>query len=61
MNSEKNFVVFSQRLAATLMLGGCKLHKVSPSKEDNSKNVFFFDDNEKVRELVREYKLNQNK
>jgi hypothetical protein len=58
MNStnEKDFVVFSQRLAGYLMLNSCKLKKISKSKQDDTKFVYFFNDTETVRNLVEQYK-----
>ena len=52
---EKDYVVFSQRIAGFLMLNGCKLKKVSKSKKDESMLVYFFSNNETVRGLVNSY------
>lgn len=52
---EKDYVVFSQRMAGYLMLNGCKLKKVSKSKKDETMLVYFFNNNEIVRELVQSY------
>jgi hypothetical protein len=48
-------VVFSQRIAGFLMLNGCKLKKVSKSKKDESMLVYFFSNNETVKDLVNSY------
>lgn len=52
---EKDYTIFSQRLAGILMYNGCKLKKIKPSKKDASKFVYFFNDNETVRNLVDQY------
>lgn len=52
---EKDFVIFKQRLAGILMYHGCKIKKITPSKKDPSKFVYFFNDNETVRNLVKQY------
>jgi hypothetical protein len=59
MNNEKNFVVFKQHLAGFLMMNGCKLKDIAPAHDNETKNVFFFDDTEYVKELVKKYKFNQ--
>lgn len=52
---EKDFVVFKMALAGWLMQNGCRLKKITPSKKDATKFVYFFNDNENVRSLVEEY------
>jgi hypothetical protein len=37
------------------MLNGCKLKKVSKSKKDESMLVYFFSNNETVKDLVNSY------
>ncbi|WP_026561109.1 DUF5659 domain-containing protein [Bacillus sp. J37] len=53
--NEKDFVVFKQALAGFLMMNSCRLKKITPSKKDPSKFVYFFNDNETVRSLVDQY------
>ncbi|MBT2729436.1 hypothetical protein J7E63_21315 [Bacillus sp. ISL-75] len=52
---EKDYIVFSQRMAGYLMLNGCRLKKIKKSKKDETLFVYFFSDMEKVRNLVNEY------
>jgi Domain of unknown function (DUF5659) len=56
--NEKDFVVFSQRMAGYLMMNSCRLKKITRSKKDESKFVYFFSDNETVRSLVDQYSKN---
>jgi hypothetical protein len=55
LNQDKDYVIFSQRLAGYLMLNGCKLKKITASKKDKSKFVYFFYDNNTVRSFVEQY------
>lgn len=55
----KDYVVFSQRLAGYIMFKGCKLKKCSTSKKDETKLVYFFYDNQTVRDLVEQYQQNK--
>lgn len=56
---EKDYVIFSQRLAGFLMFNGCMLKKITKSKKNETKFVYFFNDNESVRNLVNQYQSNQ--
>ena len=56
---EKDYVVFSQKLAGYLMLNGCKLLKISPNKVDQSKNVFYFPNNIFVKKHVDDFLKNK--
>lgn len=53
---EKDFVVFSQRMAGYLMMQGCRLKKLKVDKDNSTKFVYFFSDNETVRSFVDQYK-----
>lgn len=53
--TKKQCVVYSQHLAGYLMQNGVKLLSIAPDNKDNTKNVFFFFDNEKVRKLKNEW------
>ncbi|MED4228119.1 DUF5659 domain-containing protein [Neobacillus cucumis] len=52
---EKDYVVFKQALAGFLMMNSCRLKKITASKKDQSKYVYFFKDTETVRSLVKQY------
>lgn len=52
---EKDYVVFKQALAGFLMMNSCRLKKITPSKKDQRKYVYFFKDTEVVRSLVKQY------
>lgn len=56
MNNKFNFETFvarSQFLAGYFMLKGHRLIAMSPDKEDETKNVFYFTNSER---LVKDYK-----
>lgn len=55
ITQEKDYVVFSQRMAGFLMMNGCRLKKIKLSNKDNTKFVYFFPDNETVRRFVEQY------
>ncbi|MDF2605921.1 MAG: hypothetical protein K0S34_111 [Bacillales bacterium] len=55
-NNEKDYVIFSQKLAGYLMMNSCRLKKIKNDKNNATKFVYFFADNEKVRSLVEDYK-----
>lgn len=57
MKNEKDMCIFSQKLAGWLMLHGCKLLKISPSKNDETKMVYYFPNTEFVASHVQSYKL----
>ncbi|WP_144700165.1 DUF5659 domain-containing protein [Fictibacillus phosphorivorans] len=54
---EKDFVVFSQRMAGYLMMNSCRLKKMKVDKDNSTKFVYFFSDNENVRKLADQYKF----
>lgn len=55
--NEKNtcYTIYSQKLMAILVLKGFVLVDMRPDKKGNGKNVFFFKDSPKIREVVEEY------
>lgn len=53
--SEKNYIVFSMRLAGYLMLKGCRLIKLKPSKNNADKFVYIFPDTSETHLHVQEY------
>jgi hypothetical protein len=55
MNTEKDYVIFSQRVAGILMQNGCRLKKIKPSNKDVTKFVYFFQNSETVRSIVEQY------
>ncbi|MBH0155993.1 hypothetical protein IHV10_06400 [Fictibacillus sp. 5RED26] len=55
--SEKDFVVFSQRMAGYLMMNSCRLKKMKVDKDNSTKFVYFFTDNQNVRKLAAQYKF----
>lgn len=48
-------VVYSQKLAATLMLKGFVLQGMEKNKDKSGKNIFYFKDSEELRNAVSEY------
>lgn len=52
---DKDFCIFSQTMAGWLMLNGCKLKKIAPSKQDSNKYVYYFPNTEYVNEYVQKY------
>lgn len=59
--TKKQCIVYSQRLAGYLMQNGVKLLSIAPDNKDNTKNVFFFYDNDRVRELKDEWFKNRQR
>ena len=56
MQTEKNYLtVFSQRLAGQLMQDGFVLMGMGKNDSNPDKNVFFFNDGDKIRAIVKEY------
>ena len=56
---KKEHIVFSQRLAATLMLQGFVLKKMGKSDKPNSnKNIFFFNESEDLLKAIERFKNN---
>ncbi|WP_154663458.1 DUF5659 domain-containing protein [Neobacillus dielmonensis] len=56
---EKDYVVYSQTMAGFLMLNGCKLKKMAPSKQDSSMYVYFFPNTDYVSEYAQRYIKNR--
>jgi hypothetical protein len=59
-NNDKNYIVFSMRLAGYLMLQGCRLIKTKPDKTNPNKHVYFFPKTTQVLEHVEKYKMIRN-
>ncbi|MED4016976.1 DUF5659 domain-containing protein [Sutcliffiella cohnii] len=55
MNNDKNYIVFSMRLAGYLMLNGCRLMKIKPSKDNPDKKVYIFPNTQEVMDHVEQY------
>jgi len=53
--SEKDYVVFSQRMAGYLMMNGCKLLKVKEHNNGTNRLVYFFPNNSHVLSKVNTY------
>ncbi len=53
--NEKDYVVFSQRMAGYLMLNGCKLLKVKAHNNSTDRLVYFFPNNDHVLSTVDTY------
>ncbi|WP_425203179.1 DUF5659 domain-containing protein [Priestia megaterium] len=53
--SEKDYVVFSQRMAGYLMKNGCKLLKVKEHNNSTNRFVYFFPNNTHVLSTVNTY------
>lgn len=49
MNKKKSMTIFSQSVCAKLMLRGNKLQGMKPDRKYPERNVFFFENTEKVR------------
>ncbi|GAB4074753.1 hypothetical protein GCM10028778_22560 [Barrientosiimonas marina] len=54
---ERDYVVFSQRMAGYLMFKGCKLLKMCPNRDIPDKNVYYFPNTDEVLKHVKDYKL----
>jgi hypothetical protein len=54
--NEKDYIVFSQKLAGYLMFNGCRLLKIKHDKETPTKFVYFFPNTEQVVGIVQKYK-----
>jgi hypothetical protein len=50
------YVIQNQSMAGYLMVNGFKLHKIEVSKKDPSRDVFLFEDTEKLRQAMSEFK-----
>ena len=58
MNEEKkkDLPVFSQYIAAQLLLNGFRLHNISRNHKYNDKTVFYFRDCKEVRDIIEKVK-----
>jgi hypothetical protein len=61
MKSNKDFLILDQQLAGLLMLKRHRLVTARPDKNDKTKNVFFFDYNNKFEEDFQILKKNKYK
>jgi hypothetical protein len=52
---EKDYVVFSQRMAGFLMMNGCRLKKIKNDKNESTKFVYFFPNTDYVKSFVEQY------
>lgn len=52
---QKDYIVFSQRMAGYMMLKGCRLLKIGQDKNVITKNVYYFPDTHYVKEYANEY------
>lgn len=57
---EKDYVVFSQRMAGYLMMNGCRLKKIVPDRKQPTKNVYYFPNTDYVKVRVEKYKNENN-
>nr|BDD43632.1 hypothetical protein 1 [Bacillaceae bacterium] len=55
MEQTKDYCVFSQTMAGFLMMNGCKLKKIAPSKRDESKFVYYFPNTDYVLQNAQQY------
>lgn len=53
---EKDYIVFSQKMAGYLMYNGCRLLKIKPDTNNPTKFVYFFPNKDHVLKHVEEYK-----
>ena len=56
MNEIKMITIFSQKLAGYLMMHSFVLVGMRPNKNNNGKNVFFFNDSPDLQMAIKEYK-----
>ena len=56
---EKDYVVFSQRMAGFLMMNGCRLKKIKNDLNTPTKFVYYFPNTDYVKTFVEQY-LNKN-
>ncbi|MGF6949582.1 hypothetical protein QF028_002087 [Neobacillus sp. B4I6] len=61
MNREKDFVVFSQRMAGFLMMNGCGLKKIKNDINIPTKFVYYFPNTDYVKNFVEQYLNKSNK
>ena len=59
MKSNKDFLILDQQLAGLLMLKRHRLVTARPDKNDKTKNVFFFNYNNKFEEDFQFLKLHK--
>lgn len=58
---EKDYVVFSQRMAGFLMMNGCRLLKIKNDINTPTKFVYYFPNTEYVKSFVDQYLNKFNK
>lgn len=56
-NNPKPFIIYSRKLAGYLLSQNCKLLKVRPNINDQFKDVYIFENTNKLIELIEDYKL----
>jgi len=61
LNREKDFVVFSQRMAGFLMMNGCGLKKIKNDINIPTKFVYYFPNTDYVKNFVEQYLNKSNK
>jgi hypothetical protein len=54
---EKDYIVFSQKMAGFLMYNGCRLLKMKNAKYEPTKFVYFFPHNDFVMDMVEKYQV----
>ncbi|WP_027398374.1 DUF5659 domain-containing protein [Anaerovorax odorimutans] len=52
---KKPFMVFSDKLAAFLLINNIKLLRVRPDIQDFSKNVYIFKNSSEIETLIEDY------
>ncbi|WP_432816106.1 DUF5659 domain-containing protein [Ureibacillus chungkukjangi] len=56
----KEYIVFSQKLAGELMIRGFVLKKLKKSNKNNSnKNIFIFNESDDLLKFIQQYKQNK--
>ena len=55
MNKTKMKTIFSQKLCGYLLMKGFVLVNMSPNKNGNGKNVFYFNDSQDLNQAIEDY------
>lgn len=55
MDMEKDYVVFSQRMAGFLMMNGCRLLRINNDYKTPTKFVYYFPNTDYVHNIVQQY------
>lgn len=56
MNNSKNMkTIFSQKLCGYLLIKGFVLVDMQKNRNNNGKNVFYFNDSPELNEVIKEY------